>query len=96
MIEAWACRLMHEEDAYFDKATMAQRWYDEEYLPVLEMIDQAGVRGEDESGADAYIRVARERYRLIREHDWNREVLERVRREDRPRRRSAPGGAVRA
>ncbi len=97
MIEAWACRLMHEEGAYFDKATMAQRWYDEEYLPVLEMIDEAGVRGRDESGADAYIRVAGERYRLIREHDWNREVLKTIAEEaTRARRRSTPGGSVRA
>ena len=50
---------------------MARRWYDEEYTPVLELIDEAGVRGRDETGADAYIRIAGERYRLIREHDWN-------------------------
>ena len=45
MVEAWACRLMHDEGAYFDKATMAKRWFDEEYTPVVEMIDEAGVRG---------------------------------------------------
>jgi hypothetical protein len=78
MIEAWACRLMHAEGAYFDKPTMAVRWFDEEYTPVLKMIDEAGVRGRDETGADAYIRVAAERYRLIREHDWSRDVLKTV------------------
>jgi hypothetical protein len=76
MVEAWACRLMHEEGAYFDKPTMAVRWYDEEYTPVLAMIEEAGVRGRTETGADAYIRIACERYRLIREHDWNRDVLQ--------------------
>ena len=75
MIEAWACRLMHHEGAYFDKQTMARRWYDEEYEPVLELIDGAGVRGRDETGADAYLRIAGERYRLIREHDWSEDVL---------------------
>ncbi len=95
MIEAWACRLMHQEGAYFDQETMAQRWYDEEYTPVVEMIDAAGVRGPVETGADAYIRVAKERYRLIREHDWNRDVMERVAQARRPRRRSSPGGSVR-
>lgn len=78
MIEAWACRLMHQEGAYFDKRTMADRWFDEEFRPVLAMIDEAGVRGSDETGADAYIRVAKERYRLIREHEWNHEVLGRI------------------
>lgn len=87
MVEAWACRLMHEEAAYFDKPTMAVRWFDEEYTPVLEMIEEAGVRGRDETGADAYIRVACERYRLIREHDWNRDVLKMVAEKGRAKRR---------
>ncbi len=87
MVEAWACRLMHHEEAYFDKATMARRWYDEEYVPVLAMIDDAGVRGQGESGADAYLRVAGERYRLIREHEWNRDVMDRIAQKGRPPRR---------
>jgi hypothetical protein len=96
MIEAWACRLMHDEGEYFDQPTMARRWFDEEYTPVVEMIDEAGVRGRDETGADAYIRVARERYRLIREHDWNRDVMQMVADKARTRRRSSPGGSVTA
>ena len=95
MIEAWACRLMHQEEAYFDKQAMARRWFDEEYTPVLQMIEEAGVRGRDETGADAYIRVAGERYRLIREHDWNRDVMQLVAESTRRRRPSA-GGSVTA
>jgi hypothetical protein len=87
MVEAWACRLMHAEGAYFDKATMARRWYDEEYTPVLGMIDEAVVRGREETGADAYLRVAGERYRLIREHEWNSEVMQMIAEKGRPRRR---------
>ncbi len=78
MVEAWACRLMHDEGAYFDQSTMATRWFDEEYTSVLGLIDQAGVRGPQETGADAYIRVAGERYRLIREHAWNEDVMRMV------------------
>jgi hypothetical protein len=96
MIEAWACRLMHQESAYFDKQTMANRWFEEEYTPVLEMIDEAGVRGRDETGADAYIRVAGERYRLIREHDWNRDVMKLVAEKTKSRRRPTAGGSVTA
>ncbi|MET0929993.1 MAG: ParB N-terminal domain-containing protein [Aeromicrobium sp.] len=77
-VEAWAARRMHAEGAYMDKATMAQRWYDEEFQPVVQMIEDAGVRGEDERPAEAYLRVACERYRLIREHEWNAEVLAEV------------------
>ncbi|MET1037301.1 MAG: ParB N-terminal domain-containing protein [Aeromicrobium sp.] len=77
-VEAWAARRMHAERAYMDKPTMAARWYAEEFQPVVQMIEEAGVRGEDERPAEAYLRVAAERYRLIREHEWNAEVLAQV------------------
>ncbi len=77
-VEAWAARMMHAEGAYMDKATMAARWYAEEFKPVVGMIEDAGVRGKDERPAEAYLRVACERYRLIREHEWNAEVMEAV------------------
>ena len=77
-VEAWAARTMHAEGAYFDKSTMAARWYAEEFRPVVDMIEDAGVRGEDERPAEAYLRVAGERYRLIREHEWNTEIMEAV------------------
>lgn len=77
-VEAWGARTMHAEGAYMDKATMAARWYAEEFRPVVEMIEEAGVRGKDERPAEAYLRVACERYRLIREHEWNTEVMEAV------------------
>lgn len=77
-VEAWATRTMHAEQAYMDPSTMAARWYVEEFQPVVEMIEDAGVRGVNERPAEAYLRVAGERYRLIREHDWNAEVMKAV------------------
>lgn len=74
-VEAWAARTMQSEGAYMDRETMAARWYAEEFVPVVAMIEEAGVRGEGERPAEAYVRVACERYRLIREHEWNAEVL---------------------
>ena len=85
-VEAWAARMMHAEGAYMDKATMAARWYAEEFQPVVEMIEDAGVRGKDERPAEAYLRVACERYRLIREHEWNAEIMDAVRRKGKKRR----------
>jgi hypothetical protein len=85
-VEAWAARTMHAEGAYFDKATMASRWYAEEFRPVVDMIEDAGVRGENERPAEAYLRVACERYRLIREHEWNTEVMEAVTRKGKKKR----------
>ncbi|MEJ7635999.1 chromosome partitioning protein ParB [Aeromicrobium sp.] len=86
-VEAWAARTMHAEGAYLDRETMASRWYAEEFRPVVEMIEEAGVRGKDERPAAAYLRVACERYRLIREHEWNVEVVEAVTRKGGKRRK---------
>ncbi len=85
-VEAWAARMMHAEGAYMDKTTMAQRWYAEEFQPVVQMIEDAGVRGKDERPAEAYLRVACERYRLIREHEWNAEVMDAVTRKGKKKR----------
>jgi hypothetical protein len=85
-VEAWATRTMHAEGTYMDKATMAARWYAEEFKPVVDMIEEAAVRGQDERPAAAYLRVACERYRLIRDHEWNAEVMDAVTRKGKKRR----------
>lgn len=77
-VEAWAARTMHAEESYMDQVTMAARWYDEEFEPVARMIADAQIRGEDETEADAYLRVVCERYRLIREHAWNEDVVREI------------------
>lgn len=74
-VEAWATRTMHAEGTYMDPQTMADRWYAEEFRPVVDMIEEAGVRGEKERPTEAFLRVACERYRLIREHEWSTEVM---------------------
>lgn len=84
-VEAWATRTMHAEDTYMDAKTMARRWYAEEFKPVVQMIDDAGVRGPNERPAAAYLRVAGERYRLIREHEWSAEIMQEVKKSKRKR-----------
>jgi hypothetical protein len=73
-IEAWGFRLMQREGAFADRATLAQRWYDEEFLPVLRMARDAELI-DTQTDAEAYIWVACERYRLIRTHRWDEEVI---------------------
>ncbi|MDT7729495.1 MAG: hypothetical protein QOI21_6071 [Actinomycetota bacterium] len=77
-VEAWGFRLMQDEGKFLDRAVVAKRWYDEEYVPVVEMLRQADmISGRTE--AEAYMWVAGERYRLIRTHRWDDEVIEAVR-----------------
>ncbi|MEU3625041.1 chromosome partitioning protein ParB [Amycolatopsis coloradensis] len=81
-VEAWGFRLMQDEGHYSDRATLAQRWFDEEFVPVVAMLRQADLIGE-RTDAEAYLWVACERYRLIRTHRWDDEVFEAVRSQSR-------------
>lgn len=73
-VEAWGFRLMQDEGRFLDRATVARRWYTEEYQPVVSMLAQADLIGEA-TEAEAYLRLSAERYRLVREHRWDEEVL---------------------
>ncbi|HVW45256.1 MAG TPA: chromosome partitioning protein ParB [Amycolatopsis sp.] len=77
-VEAWGFRLMQDEGAFLDRATVAQRWYETEYRPVVDMVRQADLIG-SRTEAEAYMWVASERYRLIRTHRWDDEVIEALR-----------------
>jgi hypothetical protein len=79
-VEAWGCRYIHHEGKYFDREQVAARWYADEYLPVVHMIEQADLLGSG-TPTEAYMRIARERYRLMRTHEWNDEVINRLRQE---------------
>ncbi|HEY7619953.1 MAG TPA: hypothetical protein VH834_09275 [Solirubrobacteraceae bacterium] len=80
-VEAWAFRLMQDRAEFLDRPTAARLWFDEEYLPVVEMLREADMIG-DATDADAYLRVANERYRLMRTHEWSEDILARVRAEE--------------
>ncbi|MEV5719538.1 chromosome partitioning protein ParB [Amycolatopsis mediterranei] len=77
-VEAWGFRLMQDEGKFCDRASVAQRWFEEEFVPVVGMLRQAGLIG-DRTDAEAYMWVAAERYRLIRTHRWDDEVIEKLR-----------------
>ena len=77
-VEAWGFRLMQHENRYLDRETVARRWYSEEYRPVVRMLDQASLIG-DRTEAEAYLHLACQRYRLLRTHRWDDEVVGRLR-----------------
>jgi hypothetical protein len=83
-VEAWGFRLMQGEGTFLDRPTVAARWYAEEFRPVVEMLRQAGMI-DTQTEAEAYMWVTGERYRLIRAHRWDDEVLEALRAQRRPR-----------
>jgi ParB-like nuclease domain len=79
MVEAWGFRCMQDKGRFLNRAEIARNWYTQEYVPVVRMMRAADLIG-SRTEAEAYMRVAGERYRLILTHDWNDEVIERLRR----------------
>jgi hypothetical protein len=86
-IEAWGFRAMQERHEYLDRREVGRLWFEEEYAPVVEMLIDGGFVERHESPADAYLRVAGARYRLLRTHEWSDEVLARIRGDAAARRR---------
>jgi hypothetical protein len=77
-IEAWGFRLMQDEGRFLDRAEVARRWHEEEFVPVVRMLRQAGMI-ETGPEAHAYMWVACERYKLMRTHRWDDDVIETIR-----------------
>src|SRR5712692_3778430 len=64
-VEAWGYRYMQAERGFIDREQVARRWWAEEFVPVVRMLKAAELVG-DRTDAEAYLRVARERHRLMR------------------------------
>ncbi|MGH2954116.1 MAG: chromosome partitioning protein ParB [Solirubrobacterales bacterium] len=87
-IEAWGFRLMQERGEFMTREQVARAWFEEEYLPVVETMREAGLFGRG-TEAEAYTRVVSLRYLILRTHEWSDDVVERLRAElERPPRRS--------
>jgi hypothetical protein len=90
MVEAWGFRMMQERGHYADRPEVARRWFDDEYVPVSEMLRTGGLIERGETDAEAYMRVAGQRYLLLRTHEWSDQVVDRLRGSDKKRRRLPP------
>jgi hypothetical protein len=77
-VEAWGFRLIQDAGRFIDRGEIARRWFADEFEPVVEMLSEADLIGSG-TGTDAYLRVARERYRLMRTHEWSEDVVARLR-----------------
>jgi hypothetical protein len=76
-VEAWGFRTIQDRHEQLDRRETARLWLETEYRPVVAMLREADlIRGATET--EAYMRVASERYRLLRTHSWNDDVLRRL------------------
>jgi hypothetical protein len=84
-VEAWGFRMMQHEHKFYDRPEVARRWLADEFTPVVRMLHAADLVG-TATDAEAYLIIARERYRLMRTHKWNDEVIDELQRNLRPSR----------
>ena len=77
-VEAWGFRVIQARGEFLDRKEMAEAWFTEEYEPVVEMLREAGVAGKAQE-TDAYVAAVTLRYMLLTTHEWDDEILERVR-----------------
>ena len=76
-VEAWGFRAIQKHSEALDREQTARLWLETEYRPVVAMLREAGMIGRG-TETEAYLRVAAERYRLLRTHSWSEEVLQQV------------------
>jgi hypothetical protein len=77
-VEAWGFRAMQGLGEFMTREAVAEGWFRDEYSPVVEMLREADLIGTG-TETEAYMRVAGLRYLLLRTHEWNDEIVERIR-----------------
>jgi hypothetical protein len=85
-VEAWGFRTAQDRGEPINRRETAYLWLENEYRPVVEMLREADLIGE-RTDTEAYMEISAERYRLLRTHSWDEEVVKRLTEGGRRRRR---------
>jgi hypothetical protein len=73
-VEAWGFRTSQDRGEPINRREAAYLWLENEYRPVIEMLRGADLIGTN-TETEAYMRVSAARYRLLRTHTWDEDVL---------------------
>jgi hypothetical protein len=76
-VEAWGFRSEQDRGEAINRREAAFTWLENEYRPVVAMLRDADLIG-GQTETEAYMRISAERYRLLRTHRWDEEILARV------------------
>jgi hypothetical protein len=76
-VESWAFRASHADGKLLSRAEAAQAWFDEEYEPIADVLDELGVGGPG-TETTRYLRIVLLRNLLMHERGWSDEVIERL------------------
>ncbi len=76
-VEAWGFRASQSRGDALRRRETAMLWLETEYRPAVALLRELDLVG-DRTATEAYMRIAAERYRLLRTRDWSEEVLRQV------------------
>ena len=76
-VEAWGFRASQSRGDALRRREAALLWLETEYRPAIALLRELDLLG-DTTATEAYMRIAAERYRLLRNRDWSEEVLRQV------------------
>ena len=79
-VEAWGMRVSQSRQAFMTRQQVAAEWLTEDYEPVVAALREADLIGTT-TETEAYVRITALRYMLLRTHEWDERVLERLREE---------------
>ena len=77
-VEAWGFRAIQARREPMGREDVARAWFADEYVPVVEALREADLIGRG-TETEAYMRTMALRWRLLRTHEWNEEILTRLR-----------------
>jgi hypothetical protein len=77
-VEAWGLRTIQARGEFASREEIAEAWYREDYLPVVNTLREAGLL-DARNETDVYMRVVSDRYRLMRTHEWSEQILTELR-----------------
>jgi hypothetical protein len=76
-VEAWGFRTSQDRGEPINRRETSFLWLENEYRPVVEMLREADLIG-SQTETEAYMRVGAQRYRLLRTHRWDEEVIQAI------------------
>ena len=77
-VEAWGFRAIQARREPMGREDVARAWFAEEYVPVVDALREADLIGRG-TETEAYMRAMALRWHLLRTHEWNEEILARLR-----------------
>lgn len=77
LVESWGLRRMYTREHLIPREDMARAWFYEEYEPVVQVLNEAGVGGPG-TETERYLRITMLRYLLLHTHEWTDDVIERL------------------